>query len=41
MREKDFVKNLWTRLQNKWLSLTSRQPYAELLHDVHQSSSDE
>ena len=38
---KRFRKKLWTRLQSKWLTLTGRQPYTELLDDVQQSSSDE
>ena len=38
---KRFRKKLWTRLQNKWASLTGRHPYTELLDDVQQSTSDE
>ncbi len=36
-----FRTKLWTKLREKWLSLTGRQAYTELLDDVQQSTSDE
>ena len=42
MKEKDFVKKLWTRISTKWSSLTGRQAYTELLDDdVEHAISDE
>ena len=38
---KRFRKKIWTRISSKWVSLTGRQAYTELLDDVQQSSSDE
>jgi hypothetical protein len=38
---KRFRKTLWTILQGKWLSLTGRQAYTELLDDAQQSTSDQ
>ncbi len=41
MKEKDFVKKIWTRIQSKWLTLTGRRPYTELLDDVEHATSDQ
>ncbi len=32
---------IWTRIQTKWITITGRRPYTELLDDVEHATSDE
>jgi hypothetical protein len=41
MRSKDFVKEIWTKIQSKWLAMTGRQPCTALSDDIEYAISDE